>query len=52
MDEEPCDGKLSCTVLKTSRKGDLTAEFNSFVEDCIEKPGIDQPWVSGAAIIQ
>ena len=28
MDEEPCEGKLSCTVLKTSRKGDLAAEFN------------------------
>ncbi len=28
MDEEPCEGKLSRTVLKTSRKGDFTAEFN------------------------
>ena len=27
-DEEPCEGKLSRTVLKTSRRGDSTAEFN------------------------
>ena len=27
--EEPCEGNLSCTVLKTSRVGDCPAEFNS-----------------------
>ena len=27
--EEPCEGKLSCTVLKTSETGDSFAEFNS-----------------------
>jgi putative transposase len=26
--EEPCEGKLSCTVLKTSGIGDSLAEFN------------------------
>jgi len=26
--EEPCEGKLSCTVLKTSGTGDSLAEFN------------------------
>jgi hypothetical protein len=26
--EEPCDAKVSCTVLKTSRAGDSLAEFN------------------------
>ena len=26
--EEPCEVKVSRTVLKTSRRGDLTAEFN------------------------
>jgi len=38
MDEEPCEGKLSCTVLKTSRRGDSTAEFNPSVEDTAESP--------------
>jgi hypothetical protein len=28
--EEPCDGKLSSTVLKTSGVGDNLAEFNQF----------------------
>ena len=28
--EEPCEGKLSCTVLKTSGTGDSLAEFNTF----------------------
>jgi transposase len=28
--EEPCEGKLSCTVLKTSETGDCLAEFNTF----------------------
>jgi IS605 OrfB family transposase len=27
--EEPCEGKLSCTVLKTSGTGDSLAEFNT-----------------------
>ena len=27
--EEPCEGKLSCTVLKTSGVGDNLAEFNT-----------------------
>ena len=29
--EEPCEGKLSCTVLKTSETGDGLAEFNTFL---------------------
>jgi uncharacterized protein (DUF433 family) len=30
--EEPCDGKLSSTVLKTSGIGDSLAEFNQVVK--------------------
>ena len=28
--EEPCEAKVSSTVLKTSRDGDILAEFNQF----------------------
>jgi len=31
--EEPCEGKLSCTVLKTSEAGDSLAEFNRSCHD-------------------
>ena len=31
--EEPCEGKLSCTVLKTSEAGDSLAEFNRSAHD-------------------
>lgn len=31
--EEPCEGKLSCTVLKTSGTGDSLAEFNRSAQD-------------------
>ena len=31
--EEPCEGKLSCTVLKTSEAGDSLAEFNRTAHD-------------------
>ena len=31
--EEPCEGKLSCTVLKTSGVGDNLAEFNNSLPD-------------------
>jgi len=34
--EEPCEGKLSCTVLKTSEAGDSLAEFNRSCHDAIE----------------
>src|SRR4028118_735018 len=33
--EEPCEGKLSCTVLKTSEAGDSLAEFNRSCHDAI-----------------
>ncbi len=33
--EEPCEGKLSCTVLKTSETGDSLAEFNRSCHDAI-----------------
>ena len=33
--EEPCEGKLSCTVLKTSETGDSLAEFNRSCQDAI-----------------
>jgi hypothetical protein len=29
--EEPCEGKLSCTVLKTNGVGDSLVEFNQFL---------------------
>jgi|SRR4028119_75305 hypothetical protein len=31
--EEPCEGKPSCTVLKTSGVGDNLAEFNEYYTD-------------------
>ena len=34
--EEPCEGKLSCTVLKTSEAGDSFAEFNRSALDAVE----------------
>jgi len=32
--EEPCEGKPSCTVLKTSGVGDSLAEFNTNAGKC------------------
>ena len=37
MYEKPCEGKLSCTVLKTSRKGDLAAEFNREIDEATNR---------------
>ena len=48
--EEPCEGKLSCTVLKTSETGDGLAEFNMFLTvsdgSKIESPQFLKPALS------
>jgi len=35
ISEEPCEVKVSCTVLKTSGTGDSLAEFNRSCQDAI-----------------
>lgn len=40
--EEPCEGKLSCTVLKTNGVGDSLVEFN-VLATCSDGTKYDMP---------
>jgi hypothetical protein len=46
--EEPCDGKLSSTVLKTSGVGDNLAEFNRQLARILPTPN-QRLWCGAAA---
>jgi len=55
--EEPCEVKISSTVLKTSRRGDLPAEFIKLADDrksinFSDKKGIGRLKLKGTLMLE